>query len=74
MNHYKDYKDYKNYKDLKDYYKDLPLGKKILLRLGDVSGGIIASLPFVAVTVGVIVGLTAGISYLIKDYKRQINE
>ena len=57
-----------------DDYKDLPLGKKILFRLTDFGGSIIVSLPFVAVTIGVIVGLFAGISYLIKDYKRQINE
>jgi len=67
-------KNINDYKDLNEYYKDLPLWKKTLFRVVDFLGSMIMSLPFVAVTIGVIVGLFVGISYLIKDYKRQINE
>ena len=49
-------------------------GKKVLFGLLDITGTIIMAVPFVAVTIGIIIGLFAGISYLVKDYKRQINE
>ena len=48
--------------------------KKLLFRLIDIIGVIIMAVPFIAVTIGIIIGLFAGISYLLKDYKRQINE
>ena len=50
------------------------VGKKAAVGLLHGIGAIIMAVPFIAVTIGIIIGLFVGISYLLKDYKRQIND